>query len=538
MVSTIKREQPHWSRPLYLYFLDRELLSAFSLYDDIPTRAVELCFRLALLSTYEKCYFSLSLVFENKHAWRLFQKYGRFFQSGHIELVSSSHSLEDFIQYKKEQYPKNIKDNFQRYTSYYDNTWRVIARKGVEISNSHIDTGDSISGIILKHVDDVHLIKSASKLRFRQDPRSFENLSAKVHEAISSRNTRAVTHSLFEDTIDCSEYEISRTLRVMVSENYVSHYVNIFGGTIPTGLPIGLRFFDFLSPTYPIHDMACWREVFRALDLWPAFQELTSIEILAMRESYLFGTLIENIRHFISSRYYEFKNTVECDMRFSDLLFDHIRRALNEHLKPWRLFKDDLDALLSDRISAIMQISSQQSSIIRKSVSKMSNRNVFVIHGRNEKSRIALFALLRAGGLIPMEWSHAIHSASSGAAPYVGDVVDRAMDSAAAVVALFTGDDIARLRDELHNNDEPKEKYSNQPRANVIFETGMAFAKKPDKVIIVQVGEIRTISDLLGRHVVRMDNTVGPRKDLLERLKMIGCEVDLQGHDWMSAGDF
>ena len=37
-------------------------------------------------------------------------------------------------------------------------------------------------------------------------------------------------------------------------------------------------------------------------------------------------------------------------------------------------------------------------------------RNIFVVHGRNEAARDALFAFLRAIGLHPLEWSEAVQA--------------------------------------------------------------------------------------------------------------------------------
>jgi predicted nucleotide-binding protein len=41
---------------------------------------------------------------------------------------------------------------------------------------------------------------------------------------------------------------------------------------------------------------------------------------------------------------------------------------------------------------------------------------VFVVHGRNEKARIAMFAFLRAIGLQPIEWSEAVSLTGTGPA--------------------------------------------------------------------------------------------------------------------------
>src|SRR5262249_3910880 len=54
----------------------------------------------------------------------------------------------------------------------------------------------------------------------------------------------------------------------------------------------------------------------------------------------------------------------------------------------------------------------------------------------------------------------------------------------------------------------------------------------------VEIGVIREVSDLVGRHIVRLDNSVGRRKALLDRLATAGCAVDLTGNDWTTAGNF
>jgi hypothetical protein len=70
------------------------------------------------------------------------------------------------------------------------------------------------------------------------------------------------------------------------------------------------------------------------------------------------------------------------------------------------------------------------------------------------------------------------------------------------------------------------------------LEAGMALGKHPERTIIVQIGAIRTISDLTGRHIVYLRNDVEARKTLLNRLKTAGCDVDFTGNDWLTAGNF
>lgn len=163
---------------------------------------------------------------------------------------------------------------------------------------------------------------------------------------------------------------------------------------------------------------------------------------------------------------------------------------------------------------------------------------VFVVHGRDERLRSGMFALLRAIGLDPIEWSKAI-ALTRKASPYIGEVLGAAFKHAQAVVALLTPDDEARLRPDLLNQDDPpyEKILTGQPRPNVLFEAGMAFASHQDKTVLVQIGTVRPFSDVAGRHVVHMDGSVGKRQELAQRLRTAGCAVDLTGTDWHSVGD-
>src|SRR5262249_35839724 len=77
-----------------------------------------------------------------------------------------------------------------------------------------------------------------------------------------------------------------------------------------------------------------------------------------------------------------------------------------------------------------------------------------------------------------------------------------------------------------------------QARSNVIFEAGMAMGKYPDRTVLIELGELRPISDIYGRHVVRMNNSVARRQELAQRLKIAGWDVNLLGTDWHEEGDF
>lgn len=165
-------------------------------------------------------------------------------------------------------------------------------------------------------------------------------------------------------------------------------------------------------------------------------------------------------------------------------------------------------------------------------------RSVFVVHGRNNEARKAVFEFLRSVGLRPMEWSQAVAMTGSGA-PFIGEVLDAAFGAAQAVVVLLTPDDVTYLRPEFGDGDnDPEIMPAPQARPNVLFEAGMAFGRHPERTILVELGKVRPFSDVAGRHAVRISDTAEARRELAQRLTTAGCDVDISGSDWLSAGVF
>lgn len=165
-------------------------------------------------------------------------------------------------------------------------------------------------------------------------------------------------------------------------------------------------------------------------------------------------------------------------------------------------------------------------------------RSVFVVHGRNEALRRAMFEYLRSINLAPMEWTQAVELTGVGS-PYIGQVLDAAFDNARAVVVLITPDEIAYLQPRYGNGEHDLETLpAPQARPNVLFEAGMALGRDASRTVLVEVGEVRPFSDVAGRHAVRLSNSVSSRQALAQRLRTAGCDVDLGGTDWHTVGDF
>lgn len=174
-----------------------------------------------------------------------------------------------------------------------------------------------------------------------------------------------------------------------------------------------------------------------------------------------------------------------------------------------------------------------------KKAGKKPPNQVFVVHGRDRLSKDAMFTFLRAVGVKPIEWNSAL-AMSKKAAPYIGEILEAAFANARAIVVLLTPDDLVQLRPDLVSpTDKPYERtLTGQARPNVLFEAGMAFATHPGRTLLVQVGNVKEFSDVGGRHVVHMTSDYAKRQELATKLINAGCDVDISGSDWMTAGDF
>jgi hypothetical protein len=117
-------------------------------------------------------------------------------------------------------------------------------------------------------------------------------------------------------------------------------------------------------------------------------------------------------------------------------------------------------------------------------------------------------------------------------------VLDKAFATAPAIVALLTPDDVVYLDHRLAERaNDPELEVQYQARPNVLYEAGMAMGMKPDHTVIVEFGKLKTFSDIHGRHTVRLNNSHEKRLELANRLKRAGCEVSLEGTDWLTDAD-
>ncbi len=153
-------------------------------------------------------------------------------------------------------------------------------------------------------------------------------------------------------------------------------------------------------------------------------------------------------------------------------------------------------------------------------------RNVFVVHGRDEQARFALFGFLEALGLHPLDWETLV-AATSSTAPYLRDVIMQGIAMAQAAVVLMTPDDVVRLHPELHRADEDNHETveTMQARPNVILELGMALATYADRTIVLYAGRHRPMADLNGLNYIALNGNGECLDKVISRLKTAGCQM-------------
>lgn len=164
----------------------------------------------------------------------------------------------------------------------------------------------------------------------------------------------------------------------------------------------------------------------------------------------------------------------------------------------------------------------------------MNNKKVFVVTGRDETLRLSIFNLLRALRLEPMEWMDVIRTTGQPSA-YLHEAIKKSIDEAGAIVVIMAPEEKAELVEKYRSEPGDEKEYF-QSRPNVIFEVGLALGLKEEKTIVLQFGDTRIFSDIIGKHILKYR---GKRKeiefknDLRQKLEIAGCKCEA-GNDYFS----
>lgn len=147
------------------------------------------------------------------------------------------------------------------------------------------------------------------------------------------------------------------------------------------------------------------------------------------------------------------------------------------------------------------------------------SNKVFVVHGRDLRPVTVLDTFLTFCGLHLMEWSEAVRLTGK-PQPTTYEIVRAGIVNAAAVIVIFSPDDLGRVADPYATGpSDPDKRPTGQARQNVILEAGLAFGLAPDHTIFVQSAITRPLSDIDGFNWVELDGSYDSRSDLIGRLE-------------------
>lgn len=151
-------------------------------------------------------------------------------------------------------------------------------------------------------------------------------------------------------------------------------------------------------------------------------------------------------------------------------------------------------------------------------------RTVYVVYGKETEEIREIRDFLRKRGLRLLRKEDGVKP-NGEVTPFIGDAINNAFELAQAVIVLLTEDEKVQLcKDFQDADDEEFEKiFYAQPTQEQIFEAGYAFGASPKRTILVQIGQVRPFSDIVGRYVLHFTGTEEDYTLLRARLKLAGC---------------
>jgi predicted nucleotide-binding protein len=166
-------------------------------------------------------------------------------------------------------------------------------------------------------------------------------------------------------------------------------------------------------------------------------------------------------------------------------------------------------------------------------------RDVFVIHGRDDQARSAIWSFLQSIDLHPLDWEEVVRQTGR-PMPYMLEVLEAAFERNQAAVVLMTPDDGAFLHPSLRKRSDKafESEVTGQVRPNVLVEAGMALGLQRDRTVVIEIGDLRPLSDLAGLNTIHFDGQVTSLHKIAQRLRGAGCAVNTDGTNWMDVDRF
>ncbi|WIM94368.1 BN6_48550 family protein [Actinoplanes oblitus] len=151
-------------------------------------------------------------------------------------------------------------------------------------------------------------------------------------------------------------------------------------------------------------------------------------------------------------------------------------------------------------------------------------REIFVIHGREQRARAAVFGLLRSLNLHPLDWEEVL-ARTGKPMPYREEVLRAGFAIGPASLVLLTPDDL------------------DGTYPDTLIRAGQALASHPERTMVVRIGGPGRVTELDGREVVRLAGDTRRDREIFvqqiaQRLRIAGFPIDTSGTDWLDTDRF
>lgn len=230
--------------PLYLHYLDREFAIAVDFH---PTpNLIRDATRCLLISTPVCLYCNLSTAWECPASTPAVARFlANVVREGHLRLVSHHRTLSEFLSARRAAYSHDR----LRYPMYFSDNLGHYALL-TPTDNKVKSATEAVHEGLLLWASRLGTAKADSERMVEKDVRKA------VENVLSKRGKEAVTFSLFARAFKPSLVEDPLAVgltRHAISEIYTNHYLEDWGGDLPTGID-RLAYFDRLARSFPYYD--------------------------------------------------------------------------------------------------------------------------------------------------------------------------------------------------------------------------------------------------------------------------------------------
>jgi len=161
------------------------------------------------------------------------------------------------------------------------------------------------------------------------------------------------------------------------------------------------------------------------------------------------------------------------------------------------------------------------------------------MHGNNEKINDSMCDFLNSIGLQAVQFKDMFRRRADRDLE-ASEIFNTIFKKVQVFLSILTPAEVAvkKLQTKYLYSTDTQKKSKLNFRTNVLIGTGMALALNRERIVVVEIGELGFYKDLTGIQKINLDNSPERRKELLEKLTAVGCDVNVASDDWLSVGDF